>query len=414
MSGWEQELRDIFDALAKMDDHRREAQWEAVAQKFSMSVDQIKQHFEKYLANRKTTTLQFSKPKVDGGYFEFVCDPAPSQVDGFFPLGAVSLLCGSSGTNKTTILIQMCQAQHKKEPFLGHATHGRDYLILMMDRDDAAMARTLKRMNIAKGSVPLDVLPSGHWDREAAQMIIKKIEEQKKVAQVLVIEGLDMMVTNEIAKEVVTEFMKYLQEIARHFHIAIIGTMGSPKVKAKDGYIAKRDQIAGSAAWSRLSETVVAMQFPEGDDTSDRRLMSVLPRNARAESFSMILDQGLLRIQTEEELEKQQQAPKKKDVILDWVRRADGYFTRRDVETGTGQSHTAVHRWIKDALTKKWIFRKAGPRSHAEEYYWNNENTNPLITQKVIQFPGGEPTEHVDIVPSGTEGEGPASPNPPF
>ena len=99
-----------------------------------------------------------------------------------------------------------------------------------------------------------------------------------------------MLVDDANKKSVVSPFMAALQKIAEHYHIAIIGSVGAPKTKAGEGYVAKRDNISGTEAWSRLSETVVLLQYPNGKDTSIERELSVLPRNAASESFALVFD----------------------------------------------------------------------------------------------------------------------------
>jgi len=90
--------------------------------------------------------------------------------------------------------------------------------------------------------------------------------------------------------------MHEMQMIAERFHIALVGSLGAPKTKPREGYTAKRDTIFGSAVWSRMAETIITLQYPDGDDTANRRAVSVLPRNAAAETFEMEFQQGKLEI----------------------------------------------------------------------------------------------------------------------
>jgi hypothetical protein len=108
-----------------------------------------------------------------------------------------------------------------------------------------------------------------------------------------------MLVMDANKMEVVTRFMKDLQAIAEHFHAAVVGSVGAPKSKQGQGYTAKRDNLTGSAAWGRNCETIALLQFPKGEDTSIRRELTVLPRNGRAELFSLVLNDGLLEIEKE-------------------------------------------------------------------------------------------------------------------
>jgi hypothetical protein len=130
---------------------------------------------------------------------------------------------------------------------------------------------------------------------------------------------MDMLVSDPNSLEVVMPFLHEIQLIAEHFHVAIVGSVGAPKSKPKEGYAAKRDTIFGSAVWSRMAETVVTMQYPNGDDTENRRVVSVLLRNAPAEKFNTEFQQGrLVKIQDPEETA--QSMPTKAQVQAENVR----------------------------------------------------------------------------------------------
>lgn len=89
--------------------------------------------------------------------------------------------------------------------------------------------------------------------------------------------------------------MRHLQDVAKHFHIALVCSVGAPKAKRGEDYTAKRDKLSGSEAWGRNCETVVVLEFSEEDDgTSPRRELTVLPRNAPAEKFSLQFEGGRL------------------------------------------------------------------------------------------------------------------------
>ena len=180
--------------------------------------------------------------------------------------------------------------------------------------------------------------------------------------------------------EVVMPFMHEMQQIATHFHIALVGSCGAPKQKAKDAYTAKRDTIFGSAVWSRMSETIVTIQYPEGDDTADQRVVSVLPRNARAEQFQTEFQEGKLAVipvnndedvhyPTKKEIEEQninaatesfilrelQDGPKPATVISDRARQLLPGYSKRAMD---GVSATLVSRGLisKRNVGGKWLW----------------------------------------------------------
>lgn len=112
--------------------------------------------------------------------------------------------------------------------------------------------------------------------------------------QLVFIEGIDLLVSDASDKRIVMPFMSEMQHIAAHFHCAIVGSTGAPKTKQKEGYTAKRDTIFGSEVWSRMSETIVTVQCPGGNDMADQREISILLRNAKPEQFLTRFDHGKL------------------------------------------------------------------------------------------------------------------------
>jgi hypothetical protein len=148
--------------------------------------------------------------------------------------------------------------------------------------------------------------------------------------RIVFVEGLDFLVPNASDIECVPSFLKYLARIADWYNLALIGSVGSPKRKAGEGYVAKRDSLFGSMAWGRLSTTIVMIDFPDGDDMSDKRVLSVLPRNAKAEKFSLTFDhRGTLQ---EVHEEKKRPVP----TALDWLAKQKDWFTETKFEMEMG------------------------------------------------------------------------------
>jgi hypothetical protein len=245
---------------------------------------------------QKVAELEFHHEAVDYGEYEYVVDVIRKNdydFDGWFPLGRPSLIGGSSGSGKSTFMFDLLVKQFVRAPVFGRATHGRPYVVLMLDRGKKAHKATMRRMNLVTDSVPIKFL-NPVLDRAAAQEIINRIEECDPLPLIVFIEGLDMLTRDASEMKVVTPFMHDVQKIAEHFDIALIGSMGAPKTKANEGYTAKRDQLFGSAVWSRMIETIVAVQYPGGKDTADQREFTVMLRNGKPESLLLEFQHGVL------------------------------------------------------------------------------------------------------------------------
>jgi len=254
---------------------------------------------------RNKKKLQFqsvARPDPDG---EYVIQPVEGQQDGWFPLGDISLVGGASGTGKTTLLFDMLTRQKAGYPFLGHETNKLLFHVLTYDRGKNAFNRTMRRLRLNDLDFPMTPLESDD-DKSTVQIIADEIEKLSPTPRIVVIEGLDMLIDEANRKSTVTSFMRQLQKIAAHFHSALIGTVGAPKTKRGEEYATKRDHLSGSEAWGRNSETVAILEFSEDDDgTAPRRELSVLPRNAKAEKFSLQFQGGrLVQVEPTEQTEK--------------------------------------------------------------------------------------------------------------
>jgi hypothetical protein len=232
-----------------------------------------------------------ARPDPDG---EYVIAPAAGQDDGWFPLGDISLIGGASGTGKTTWIFEMLHKQKQGWEVLGHRTQKYVFQVLAYDRGRNAFTRTMRRLNLQPSDIPTTPLPLA-FGTDAVQGIIDQIETMTPLPNVIFIEGLDMLLDDANKKSVVSPFMRQLQETAAHFHIALICSVGAPKTKRGEDYAAKRDKLSGSEAWGRNCETVCVLEFSEEDDgTAPQRELTILPRNAPAEKFTLQFEGGRL------------------------------------------------------------------------------------------------------------------------
>lgn len=280
--------------------------------------------------------LEFKKPKIESATaYDYVLNPQldSGQFEGWFPLGSPSLIGGSSGSGKTTFMVDLCVSQLNGQPFYGHPATQRPYLVLMTDRGKFSHERTMRRLGFSADQVPIQFLPMV-LDDDASQEILNRIEEAEPAPQLIFIEGIDMLVSDPNKIDIVAPFLREIQEIATHFHCAIVGSTGAPKVKPKEGYTAKRDTIFGSAVWGRMVETVVTIQFPDGDDTVDQRIISVLPRNAKAEKFETEFQNGHLVIAPFSRVEPEDASIKKLRQNQDAQTRAEMFIERYLNENG--------------------------------------------------------------------------------
>jgi hypothetical protein len=340
----------------------------------------------------------FKYPAIKGTHRDYVIGPLFGQSDGWFPQGSVNTLGASSGGGKTTWMYDLLLHQRVKEDFEGHKTYGLSFLVLGVDRGEDAHKRTMERMRYNPDDIPTRFMPATVVGNDALHAIKNCIEEcgPDAIPQIVFIEGADALVEKTNEGRFVAPFVAGLQRIAEHYHIAVILSLGAPKMKVDEGYTAKRDCLIGSEKWGRMSETVVVFQYVNGDDTNSRRACFVLPRNAPAEKFQLIFQGGRLvkdNYKPEESRPtpldvkwfKDQAAAAKSDDLKKW-------WTAMDMELGMGCSRATAARRIQNALTKRYIIIKPGPKAKggASQYCWNESADNPLWQE-------GPPAEQEDF-----------------
>lgn len=241
------------------------------------------------------------------------------------------------------------------------------------------------RMNIQLNTIPFEGL-SLAYDFDAVQQIVEKIESRSPLPAVVLVEGVDMLVSklNDILS--VSVFMNLLSQVAQHYHIAIIGTLGSPKIKIGQGYAAKRDNLLGSQAWGRECEAILNLQFPQNDDTDGRRLLFVLLRNGKAERFTLGFDCGQL-VQIPDITEDEADSA---SVEIQWFQTqarlakddpTKKWWTVLDMGRALNIAHSTAERHVKDEHAKSHIRRRPGKKvgkGAAAQYQWNESKENPI------------------------------------
>ncbi|HTV59361.1 MAG TPA: hypothetical protein VMJ93_10855 [Verrucomicrobiae bacterium] len=208
---------------------------------------------------------------------EFVLNPRKGQVDGWFPIGDVSLACSFSHIGKTRLVLDLLRTQREGLPFLGHKTNALPFTVIFTERNEDSHEETMECMGIGPTEFPYRFIFK--QDAQTLKLIDGCIAETSP--KVLLVDGLDVLCRFANSVPHVVRFMGALQHIAEKHEAAIIGTVIRPAI------------LRGlrSDPWERLAETVMVMQ-PLGLNT---RKLKVVLRNGPMEQFDLAFDkQGIL------------------------------------------------------------------------------------------------------------------------
>jgi len=231
------------------------------------------------------------EPIEDDGVDEYLVDALGKGHEGWFPRGDVSLIGGSSGSGKTYWAMTLLERVRLGAEVWGHKTVARDYSVIMHDRGQKGMRRTLNALGLSTEAKHRVIRLSSKQQTLQPAEVLEAAIEKNPGAQAWFIEGLDMWFPNTIKMEIVAPIMDNLQRLATRRNVAVIATVGAPKEKTAEGKDTERyhgrDALFGSSALARKCETVVLISKTDVADENSPRQYSVLPRNGRAERFWM-------------------------------------------------------------------------------------------------------------------------------
>jgi hypothetical protein len=225
-------------------------------------------------------------PIEDDGPTEYLVDALSEGHEGWFPLGELSLVGGSSGSGKTYWMITLLGKVHKGGDVWGHKAKARDYRVLLHDRSPKAMFRTMKALGLPSEARDRIIRLSSAQQMRPPAEILEPLIERYPGVEAWFIEGLDLWIPKQNEMSVVAPILDGLQRLATRKNIAVVASMGAPKQKPKDKYFG-RDALFGSSAFARKVETVVTITLTDADDGDSARRYTVFPRNGRVEDMYM-------------------------------------------------------------------------------------------------------------------------------
>jgi hypothetical protein len=289
---------------------------------------------------------------------EYLVEALPEPgTEGWFPKGEISLIGGSSGTGKTSWSIPMLEKIRKGEPVYGHPTKPRDYRVLLNDRSRKGTLATLNALRLPKEAIARCIRLTTNQQQSPPSEILAALIEQHPGAETWFIEGLDMWLPDLYDMRKVSAVLDGMQRIALRHNVAVVATVGSPKMKSKEGKYSGRDNLFGSVALGRKAETVVLFQLHDSEDVNSVVVCTVLCRCGKPEKFYLAWGVGGLQLTTKPD-DKPAGRPPEKSGLLKlniFARFKPGERIRFSPELGAskGTYYTWLERAVAEGLIDK-------------------------------------------------------------
>jgi hypothetical protein len=221
-------------------------------------------------------------------------------VDGLFPTKEIHVITGESGVGKTSWLFDFIDDWQHERPVLNRASHWQPFCILVNDRSQAGMQRTLERLDKHPDAYRILTFKQSTKDSHRQPGIkpptiadkIAAVLNSDKSLRVVFVEGLQVEADDGNDYGAMSRMMAGLNALCRERDVTIVATTHTSKVNAATGG-ARRTAIIGSAATPAMCETVLV--FTEAPKLPGYVLLTVQNHNGpKEEHFYRFTDKGRL------------------------------------------------------------------------------------------------------------------------
>ncbi len=194
-------------------------------------------------------------------------------IESIIPCGSVNLLGGASGSGKSRLSFQgMKEIQQCKTLFGYKCLFPVHQEYIAFDRTIESIYTTLNNMEIHLGDISLKSYVLNQSTPTIDSTIISKD------CNLLWVDGIECLIEKLIDFRSVGQKVRELVRFADLHKVSIIALMGMAKMKESERYTNSREELIGSTAWGRFSDTIFTLGS-EGDNICKERTLKILPRN---------------------------------------------------------------------------------------------------------------------------------------
>jgi len=271
-------------------------------------------------------------------------------VDQIFPAHEVHIIAGASGSGKTTLIFQLLDDLIDGKLIFGEHSHPVDVAYVAIDRSEAAIQRTLERVNPRHKVLAMSVI-SDKIDTNL-DVIINKVLSRQSRTKLVVLDGIAKLVPKCDLKDYgkVSDFLMQCTRLCEARKLTILGAGHNAKVKRGEEYQNPRERVLGSAAWGGFSETVIDITAPNPDDPDDpSRTIAILTHNSRPKKLAYTFNDDGRLVPVEDYNEYLEL-----DIWLVSLGRGVEFDTRalHQVATQKQIPERSMWRWVADCIEK--------------------------------------------------------------
>jgi len=239
----------------------------------------------------------------------------------------------------------MLEAQAAGKQFLGRQGAGWPYLVIWQDRGKADLEEQLHNLGLVGIPKEFHVVTEDERNLGPARAIEQIFLGREERPRVIFVEGVDLWLEDACDSKDVSNQIHRTRSVAEHYDLSMIVSLGAPKHKAKEGYVAARDRIIGSSTWGRVLSTLHEVKLEE--DTA-RRPVTVLPRADKNQAVQMeMVDGRLVEYQGIDVQISEVSMGSKKDAIFTYLNRYPDATAAHLAKAYAPMGESTAHRWIK-------------------------------------------------------------------
>jgi RecA-family ATPase len=211
-------------------------------------------------------------------------------VDEIFPADEVHLIYGPSASGKTSWALPFLEDLIQGRPIFNRTSYPTPCCYLALDRSTRSIQRVLARLGLPEQMCPF-LGVERTVDEPNLDFVFNTAANFK--AEAILIEGfLRVLRSKSNDFNVIADMLSKCTKRCQDRHVTVFGVMHTPKTRGGNNELLDpRQKALGSVAFSAMAETSVLIEPIDAADPTDmRRVITVMPRNAKAFRLEYIFD----------------------------------------------------------------------------------------------------------------------------